>query len=44
LFHWCSLHLLRVQGIQGSIPHHFKILKINTSQQTLKESDIEEDY
>jgi hypothetical protein len=44
LFHWCSLHLLRVQGIHSSIPHHFKILKINTSQQTLKESDIEEDW
>jgi hypothetical protein len=44
LFHWCSLLLLSVQGIQGSITQHYKILKIKTSQQTLKESDIEEDW
>jgi hypothetical protein len=44
LFHWCSLLLLCVQGIQCSITQHFKRIQINTSQQTLKESDIEEDY
>jgi hypothetical protein len=44
LFHWCSLLLLCVQGIHSSFPHLYKILKINTSQRTLKESDIEEDW